>query len=524
MRFVLPFFLVLFVCSGVFASEAEIRKYDIEINLSKDTVMSVTESIHVTLKKGQKEFVRIIPVLYHDKNGVEYSPVLDGIDVPGEKFKVQLKNNLIYIRIKNKSYGNKKVYVINYRLYGAADFNDGRSTLFWKLLSGKERYSIKLMNYTLKLPKVVQLRNGDYFVITGSLDKDTKGVDFGFDGLNLYGGSVRALKAGENIFLDMSFPRGYLIKSGKPIPFKLIFGGYMIIIYAFVISAALFWYWFFIGKDRKIPVHVTTRPPLNINSAEGAFLVLGAENRYGLVSLLISWGIKGYIKIQSVYGKDFIIYKLKELGRNHKNYEQAIFSGLFKEGKDIAVLSELEGGFYMNMIKSSNMLEKHVLAMTNRNHKPSPFTNLYFLAALGFVVYSIVMVFVDGNFQWLLFGLITFISVMMFGRLMPKSPPKAKGLTAEMAGFAEFLKSPDSDNIAEMLQQDKDYYIKTLPFAVAFGHPYIWSRLFNEFAIQPLEWFVDKDDNPQTPLKLGEALDEGIEIISHALNDMPDKK
>ncbi len=99
-------------------------------------------------------------------------------------------------------------------------------------------------------------------------------------------------------------------------------------------------FWFF-GKDNMIIPSVQFQPPEGFDSAAVGYIIDGDVSDKDVMSLLLFWADKGYMKIQETEELELSFIKLSELPDDAPKYEKEFFTGIFgkhaPEGKKVTM-------------------------------------------------------------------------------------------------------------------------------------------------------------------------------------------
>ena len=87
-------------------------------------------------------------------------------------------------------------------------------------------------------------------------------------------------------------------------------------------------FWFF-GKDSMIIPSVQFQPPEGFDSAAVGYIIDGDVSDKDVMSLLLFWADKGYMKIQETEELELSFIKLSDLPDDAPKYEKEFFTGIF---------------------------------------------------------------------------------------------------------------------------------------------------------------------------------------------------
>ena len=143
-----------------------------------------------------------------------------------------------------------------------------------------------------------------------------------------------------NVQIELDIPSNLFF---RPTPISTI----IFTVLSVVMVIITFIVYLLFGKEKIIAPAVEFYPPKGYSSAEVGYIVNQKCNDSDITSLLFYWASLGYLKIDSFKNNKFTLYKTKELGEGHKEYEVKLFNKIFSLGKNNAVTnSKLKGKLY----------------------------------------------------------------------------------------------------------------------------------------------------------------------------------
>lgn len=80
-----------------------------------------------------------------------------------------------------------------------------------------------------------------------------------------------------------------------------------------------------------------------------------------------------------------------------------------------------------------------------------------------------------------------FIALMSF--YMQKKNKTGSAIFSELKGFKQFIKLAEVNRIKMLIEQDPQYFEKTMSYALAFGLLENWAKKFDELNIAPPNWY-----------------------------------
>ena len=103
-----------------------------------------------------------------------------------------------------------------------------------------------------------------------------------------------------------------------------------------VITAALF---VLFGRDEKIIPSIQYQPPEGMDSAVVGYVLDGSVDDKDVISLILYWADKGYLKMKEKGQKDMEFIKLKDIPDSEPRYQKTMFEALFKNRKKVKASS-----------------------------------------------------------------------------------------------------------------------------------------------------------------------------------------
>lgn len=340
---------LIVACAGsVYAANYDTKGYDVEMNVSEDNVLSITETMDVDFHTESHGIYRYIPYrgditfeyggeVYNE----QYLSKIKDIDVPGFDTDVSTENNSVLIRIgsEDKTVIGPVTYKMSYRAVVFDDRNEKLDQVYWGLLPTDTPTATEKATFKITMPKEfdaskVAFIAGRYGVA------DSHAVDFRVEGRTIYGETNRKLLAGEGVTLRIELPEGYFVGVANHDWMKTVM--WVLIFLAPLVTLIL---WLIFGRDKKIVQTVEFYPPEGVPSAEVGYILDDASDDRDVISMVLYFADKGYLQIHEEQKERFRLVKLRELPADAKSYEQTMFRGLFKSG-DSVYLDELKGDFY----------------------------------------------------------------------------------------------------------------------------------------------------------------------------------
>ncbi|WP_054331800.1 DUF2207 domain-containing protein [Merdimmobilis hominis] len=367
----------LFTCSGFAVSGRpsrtssryayEIDQYNVSIQVGEDNVYHVTEELNVHYNQSRRGILRYIT--YRGAIGREiegkllqhsYRAKITDVNVEGAPFTTYKEDGNFVIQIgdPNRYVTGDQSYRISYSYDPGEDGTSILDEVYYNLIPDDWDAPIAAGAFTVTLPKSfdtqkVEFTGGRYGGV------DTGLVDWSVSGNTISGQLTRSLSPGEGITLRVNLPDGYFVGVRTDL-------GLVVLLYAITLAAgaAGIFLWFKLGRDEKLVPTIEFYPPEGLTSADVGYIIDGYSDNEDLISLIIYWASKGYLKIEET-DPGFVLYKLQELPMDAKSYENILFQGLF-HSRDSVSDKELEEKFHSTLESSKTQLKDYFQSSKSR--------------------------------------------------------------------------------------------------------------------------------------------------------------
>ena len=369
--------MFLFTCSGFAVSGRpsrtssryayEIDQYNVSIQVGEDNVYHVTEELNVHYNQSRRGILRYIT--YRGAIGREiegkllqhsYRAKITDVNVEGAPFTTYKEDGNFVIQIgdPNRYVTGDQSYRISYSYDPGEDGTSVLDEVYYNLIPDDWDAPIAAGAFTVTLPKSfdtqkVEFTGGRYGGV------DTGLVDWSVSGNTISGQLTRSLSPGEGITLRVNLPDGYFVGVRTDL-------GLVVLLYAITLAAgaAGIFLWFKLGRDEKLVPTVEFYPPEGLTSADVGYIIDGYSDNEDLISLIIYWASKGYLKIEET-DPGFVLYKLQELPMDAKSYENILFQGLF-HSRDSVSDKELEEKFHSTLESAKTQLKDYFQSSKSR--------------------------------------------------------------------------------------------------------------------------------------------------------------
>lgn len=337
-------------------------QYDVNIVIGDDGSYTVTEKIKVQFPYLRHGIYRYIPnkgtITFYDENGNEQKLVY--------RAKVKMKDsNTEYERSSENGnvvyrFGDEDILVKNHQTY---EFTYQFIPEYQEKSFHKIYYNIfpfqwqnqipKGSSFRIQFPKKTDVSSlkfycGQYGTMKNAEDilqlKDDKDKNV------LSGIVTKNLSLGEGITLYGEMEKGYFSETHQPGLYKGVLAVTFVVL---ILTAGLF---IKFGRDEKIIPSIQYQPPEGLDSAAVGYVIDGSVDVKDVISLILYWADRGYLRIEEKKKGKVSLYKLQDIPEDAPNYQKYMFDNLFKK-KDCVKISSLKYKFRDTLVAVSDQLQ-----------------------------------------------------------------------------------------------------------------------------------------------------------------------
>jgi len=505
MKKIILFFPLLLLSAFAFAQGFIVNKMTADIFLNAEGYFDVVENYELEFTQAKHGIFRNIVTEYEVANSegkVEKRKlVIQNIDVVGHPFEVSSKleqrlNKNIEIKIgdKNKLLTGLQHYEIKYRVYNAYLFDQDLVQFYWNIKPEGWQAIFRKIDLNIHTPEGAILSSENCFVYAGNTGSTSLAENFSYD----YSHNTFSAKSpdffysapGQSVTVLVKLPKDLIQETYITTPLWQEYGWVGIIACLLIIFWRVWWKY---GKDEKVIATTSYYPPKGIDPAMAGYLINDRDDASDLIAFFPHWASQGYISIteipkSGIFGKaDMKLTKLKNLPLNVPEYESKLFYSLFNIWGNTVLMSSLTNTFYtvMNVLKK-NLRQSAQTYYEARSNKIMKIT-IGVSIALS-VILCPVFLFVFGILAAVLVVVTcVFIAIMSF--YLQKKNPKGDAVFSELKGFKQFIKMAEVNRIKTLIEQDPNYFEKTMSYALAFGLLDKWAEKFDALNIPPPNWY-----------------------------------
>ncbi len=178
-------------------------------------------------------------------------------------------------------------------------------------------------------------------------------LELSWDGNTVTGILKTDLKLGQGISFFAPMPEGYFTGVGQ-----LTYLPWLLLLPAVILLLLIVFLFARFGRDEPIIPSIQYQPPDNLDSAAVGYIIDGSVDDKDLLSLIIYWADKGFLRIKEMPDHQLSLFKLKELPKEAPSYQFCIFNKLFDHG-DIRKISDLQYKFSGTMEMAKKQLKNY---------------------------------------------------------------------------------------------------------------------------------------------------------------------
>lgn len=508
--FLITAVLLLFAALPAFAAEGDgpdyskldyyISDYDIQIIVSEDNSLSVTENITAYFNESSHGIYRYIPVSSYVNREDGSSGYVKArirkvnVNAPVADSYWDNGNYVLQVGSASETVIGEHDYEFSYTYLLGRDIGVGFDELYYNIIGrGWDTY-IQNVTFSITMPKEFDeaklgFSAGNYGT-SGVSD-----IEYSVNGNTISGRLTKELAPNQAFTVRLELPEGYFSYNYTVLYAMLAL---VILIPAAVLIAVLA-IWSKHGKDKKVIKVPEFYPPEGMSCLDVAYWYKGVAENRDAVPLLIELANEGYISIrQNHFGTpDFIIDKQKDYDGSDDN-KRIFFKGLFSDGSNSVTGKSLKNTFYLHIlqiVENMNSFENRKKVFSQKSLA---------LRVLGWVIsvlsaaasIFIATRIIDGTERIFAALIGVVIALISFGIsfLIRRRTDKGHEMLQKIKGFKDFLETAEKERLEMLVEDDPAYYYDILPYAYVLGVSDVWTKNFEGIATPPPSWY----DSPTT--------------------------
>jgi len=368
----LGLFLLFQICSSlapacVNAADSgyDIASYNIDIDIGRDNIYHITETITADFYVPSRGIYRYIPLRQEMEwvsdgtvKRVVYNTRVSSISVQGVPFETYTDNGNMVIKIgdPNKYITGRSVYKISYDHALGKDKIDELDFIYYNLVGTRWDCNISGVTFSINMPEDFNQAGVAFF--SGSLGSVEAPVEYDVSNNVISGKLGKNLRPGEGLTIQLDLPEGYF-EAPAGFPWQTSF---IVASIAAVLGSLILFLLY--GRDRVLPKPVEFYPPDGITPAEAGYIIDTSVDDKDIVSLIIYWASKGALIIEQTGNDDLKLVKLNSLTSSANGYEKTFFEAIFKNRESV-MLSELNETIYRELEAAKSQVSELYLSKEN---------------------------------------------------------------------------------------------------------------------------------------------------------------
>lgn len=528
--------LIVAAASPVFAVSFTTESFHTTLDVQENSSMHVTEIIEVNFEGNAHGIYRDIWTLdkcwiVKDGELIETDMLykLKNFECEGEKIKKSTETDYVSIRIGSAdvTVTGPHTYKLEYDVVMYKDSLDDMDQLYWNILPMYWETGVEEFTYTIHMPKEFDADKLE--IISGPIgDGDTSRAIYTVNGTTVEGRMDGPMEYGEGVTARIVLPEGYWKGAKSDAPWIY---GIMAAIGAgtFAVITLFFRY----GRDPRPVKTVEFYPPDDMSSAEVGYLYDKKLQKKDMVSLVMWFASKGWLKIRAVENDDpktkgktpykITLYKLQDIPESAPMYQQTFFNGIFKGGDKVR-MEKMPRSFATAYSYTETQLEEYFSGDKDFIDSDSEGAKragcligivIFLVTVLSFGIFKItesLSASLGGEF--VLCALIIFLCV----KFMLRPSDYRVSMMGKLKGFRSFIKKAELDRIKLLVADDPDYFYRILPYAYVFGLTDKWAKNFEALAPEVPAWYDGPSDFFYSPAQFTTNFTRSVsEGISHAM-------
>lgn len=277
---------------------------------------------------------------------------------------------------------------------------------YWNVVGTGHDVNTRNMAFEVKLPKPIEypvfVHSGYYYQLGNEY------VDYTVENNQVIRGhSIDGLPRGAGVTVQIDLKPGYF-------DFPERFDFTNIGLGALGLGAILSTFWFFRhGREDELVITIEHEPPKDLSSAMTGYIFNRRASHKEILSLIVEWASKGYLRIEEISDDNMNLVKLKDLPKEYASFERQFFNKIFKN-RDEVTTKQLENKFYKQVTAASTSLANYFQTKERRlfNMTSNKFKILSFFIA-GIVMASFVAAVMHNRFFMTKYTLITFFITLI---------------------------------------------------------------------------------------------------------------
>ena len=470
-----------------------INDYNSDIQIQESGDVFITETLSTTFNERRHGIFRHIPLKYTD---TFFSSQLIGINVlsvtkngePEPFDKTRGSSLVLKIGDPDIYIDGDHTYEIQYQASRVIQFFDTFDEFYWNVTGDDWEMPIMSVGATVSIPETDSIHENDsrgpvcFTGIYGSTESNC---------------TVKNVNSSTVTFSADSAPLTIAVPFDKQLvnPPSLFENIYVFFLLHWFSAISLlfllisYYVWFRFGKDSKIPSSVVVQydPKMDLPAVYSGMLLSDGISEKHISAMIVQLAEWGYIRIHADETEGEFLKKKKTnytlekqssskpLDTHHKK----LLNLLFSKSEKMKLSTMKTTVKKSEMTKLKNQLKKELV--TREFHEKHSFRNRTI-----FIVFGTILVF--GLFEFgfglaildIIIGIVCGILIIILGQFMTKRTEMGIQTIYHLKGFKMYMET--AEKYRSQWQEEKNLFVKLLPYAVAFGITEKWAKQFKNIA------------------------------------------
>lgn len=340
------------------------EKFQVDVEVGEDQSYLVTEKIQVNFLNSRHGIYRYLPMkgyseTYEANGDSKKVPYYADIELLSANVPVRKDTESGYLILQmgsaNRMVYGSQTYEIQYRLTPHFQTADYRNAYFNLLPVSWQNQIPQGSGFTIAFP--ADFNRSDLHLYCGAYGSTENGedvLDLSWNGNTLKGTLNRDLPFGAGITMLAQMEEGYFTGVHRIPPVGIIVAVFSVAMV--LLTGVLF---FFFGKDEEIIPSIQYQPPEGLDSAAVGYIVDGTVQDRDILSLIIYWADRGYLRIEETSKNKLTLVKLSELPQDAPKYARIVFKRLF-QARDTVKVDSLKYHFTDTIAASKTAVRAYV--------------------------------------------------------------------------------------------------------------------------------------------------------------------
>ena len=412
----------------------KIENYNIDINVSENNVLKITEEIKVNFLESSHGIIRKIPII-NTLEGIDRPKTKSRYVVSNVKYRIldeygtNISNDVSSYSESNNFYnlqlGSNNYIKGIYNFHISYDYNLGIDPIkngdefYFNLIGNQWDTTIENVVFKITMPKTFEYTSDSMGMYYGPYKSNyDEGLSYEVYGNVISGSLSKQLDPWSGLTIRIELPEDYFVGE-TDLSFTPLHKLALLIFGAILILTSIIF--LIIKSKNRVIKTVEFFPPEDMSSLELAFNYKGKVNYNDISSLIVYFANKGYLTISEETKKIFSLKKVAEYDGNSK-FEKAFFDYIFEESDTISSKA-LENrfskasahSFFSKLKKDINSKERQSKIL----HKSAKSIKNLYLIFFGISSFIMIFLFISTIIGNLIFAVIPTLIAMVFMYYLP---------------------------------------------------------------------------------------------------------